>query len=670
MAVETTMLAAALAYAELGWMVFPLAPNTKVPLISKKQGGKGVHDATTSPDKIRAWWSAEPNANVGIATGAPSGFDVIDIDPYKGEDWEPQQPLDTAMQITARGGRHLLVMHRGIRPSKPHRFVDIKSTGGYIVAWPSTWKGLSYEWEASSNPLEGQGIAECPPELLIEKQDERATYEQSSNFYPRIAAKALQYLDADDYDTWIEMGQCLHSTGHEKAREVWDWWSKKSEKFDLGTQNEKWATFDGRAGLTMGTLYWRAEGEGWPGYVDFEFSSGADEAAQPVQLSGGKQGPHRSLKNLIEILTRDVRWKGTFRFNEFAHRVEVCEPHAQIPVGILRDVHLTAAAMEMDEVYGFAGGPPSRRTIHEAIEYAAHLNTHHPVRDYLDSLKWDGTERVSHALCDLFGAPPEDYTLSVSTAFLVAAVTRIYFPGCKFDSMLVLEGKQGVGKSRTVAALFSEDWTCDSPIDFGSKDAVQIMTGKWGIEVAELVGFSRKDASALKQVFSSAVDTVRLPYARLAEDIPRQSVFVGTTNDTQYLRDATGGRRYWPVRVTQCQPELAVQLRDQLWAEAVELMRAGHPTWLPSEMQAEQARHADERYMTDDIQEAIETALGDSDRIALADLYDALGAKEVRDRSPQLQSGILKTMTRLGYVKRKARCPAHPHAVWAYVKAE
>lgn len=209
-------------------------------------------------------------------------------------------------------------------------------------------------------------------------------------------------------------------------------------------------------------------------------------------------------------------------------------------------------------------------TIYRAVTSVAKKNNNHPVRNYLNSLKWDGVQRLNGWLSAVVGCEDSEYTRKVGSSLLIAAVARIYKPGTKFDCVPILEGEQGLGKSRLVRALGGA-WVNETMLDLSTKDAIEMLRGKWFIELPEMAVFSRNKQSAIKAFVSREVDRCRAPYARYAEDIPRQCVFIGTINpesDGEYLVDPTGGRRYWPIRCRKIDIDKLESIRDQLFAEA------------------------------------------------------------------------------------------------------
>lgn len=227
-----------------------------------------------------------------------------------------------------------------------------------------------------------------------------------------------------------------------------------------------------------------------------------------------------------------------------------------------------------------------RNTVEEAIMTVAKRQSSHPVRNYLNELTWDGIKRLDTWLIDYMGVEDTLYSRAVSRKFMISAVARILngsSEGCKVDTCLILESpSQGLKKSFGVSKLVpNRAWFSESfDGDVTAKDTMLGLRGKWLIEIPEIDKLFRQETSDIKAFLSKQVDSYRAPYARVSQDNPRECVFVGTTNRSDYLRDETGNRRFWPVKITGLNTAAIERDRDQLWAEAVSLYRANTPWWI------------------------------------------------------------------------------------------
>jgi predicted P-loop ATPase len=289
------------------------------------------------------------------------------------------------------------------------------------------------------------------------------------------------------------------------------------------------------------------------------------------------------LANAVTILANDERWVGVVALDDFAHCVVKCSAppwHAddapcQPPAtgDAWTDTDDGRLQSWLSREYDLHIGSEMATA---AVQGVAERKLVHPVREYLDALKWDGANRLDSWLARYLGAVDGEYSRRVGRYWLIQAVARIFAPGCKADYVLVLEGAQGLRKSTALASLCPRpEWFSDTPIVLGTKDSYLAQNGRWIIELAELDSLLRSETSAAKAHFSSNADDYRPPYARRSRKIPRQCVYAGTINDGEYLRDATGNRRYWPVRCTRIDITDLTRDRDQLWAEAVVAYRAG-----------------------------------------------------------------------------------------------
>jgi predicted P-loop ATPase len=219
----------------------------------------------------------------------------------------------------------------------------------------------------------------------------------------------------------------------------------------------------------------------------------------------------------------------------------------------------------------------SRGAVADTVAVVARQHAYHPVRDYLQALRWDGEKRLQIWLAEYLNATASvEYLAAVGTRFLISAVARTMEPGCQADHVLVLEGNQGIGKTSAARALARRpEWFAGNLPDIHSKDAALQLAGRWIVEIAELKAIRNSQVEATKTFITETRDTFRPPYGRRTAQFPRQCVFIATTNESEYLRDRSGNRRYWPVRCTKVDVAALTRDCDQLYAEAVQLYRAG-----------------------------------------------------------------------------------------------
>jgi predicted P-loop ATPase len=320
--------------------------------------------------------------------------------------------------------------------------------------------------------------------------------------------------------------------------------------------------------------------------------------AKPAYAEEGGEGPpwrmhvfwkdgrlRECRENVFQLLQHMPEWQGCLAMDEFANVIR-----------IRRDTPIGQKAGEVwDEDQDFRLGLwmaqalrlfiKSSSVISEGVRATAKANAYHPVREWLDGLRWDGVPRLEDWLTDYAGVVKTEYTSLVGKLFLIGMVARIYRPGCKMDTALIMEGLQGEGKS-TIARALAGEWFSDTTFVMGDKDSFIGLRGKWAYELAELDSFNRSESTRAKAFISSSTDSYRAPYDRVSKDHPRQCVFIGTTNQYEYFKDSSGNRRYWPVL---CTGELNAaglrDMREQIFAEAVHLFKQGAQWWPTKEQQ-------------------------------------------------------------------------------------
>ncbi|PBJ83720.1 virulence factor [Lysobacteraceae bacterium NML93-0399] len=304
-----------------------------------------------------------------------------------------------------------------------------------------------------------------------------------------------------------------------------------------------------------------------------------------------------TLHNLMLIFEHDDRLKGLWWLNESTNQIELSRD-APWEGGTRRefidaDSFELAAWLQAPERYWVTCGDEA---VLKSVIAVARRYRRHPIREYLTGLKWDGTQRVERMLVDLFGAPDNDYSRRAALCFAVGAVARILWVdpkqpcvGAQVDFMLVLEGEQGKRKSSALRELFGSAWFVETSESPTGKDFYQVIQGCWGVEIGEMDSFGKADVTSVKTAITRRVDKFRAPYERQPRSYRRECVFAGTTNEHEYLKDATGGRRFLPVRTDgEVKIDGIRELRDQLWAEAVHLFGAGTEWWHLPENAAEE----------------------------------------------------------------------------------
>ena len=273
--------------------------------------------------------------------------------------------------------------------------------------------------------------------------------------------------------------------------------------------------------------------------------------------------------------------------------------------------------------------------IHSASRAVAFRNKQHVVKNFLERTIWDGCPRLDTFPSIYLGAKDTFYNRTVIKRFLISAVARAFKPGSKVDTCLILEGPQGGFKSTFIKVLFMcPQWVNDTPLDLKSKDAYIGLQGKWAIELAELDSLSSADTGRVKAFLSIERDTFRAPYERGTHEYPRSCVFVGTCNESAYLQDVTGGRRFWPLTVGNIDLIALVQDREQIWAEAVHYYKQGEPWHLTFEEEILAKEEQDNRRIEDPMEAPIGAYLATRPDTTIEEvLREALDMKAYRANS-------------------------------------
>lgn len=348
----------------------------------------------------------------------------------------------------------------------------------------------------------------------------------------------------------------------------------------------------------------------------------SDDANQWMQhLEVDKLGQYKStIENISLILENDENLKGKIALNEFSHRTMI---KGNLPWHRFlnkkegdqwKDSDDSSLRHYIEKVYRIT----SPMKINDGLLIVEEKNKFHPIRDYFNSLVWDGVKRVDNLFIDYLGASDTKYNRMVTRKALVAGVARIFNPGVKFDYMLVLVGKQGVGKSH-ILSLLGQNWYSDSFNTVQGKEAYEQLQDAWIIEMAELTAAKKAETEAVKHFISKREDIYRVAYGKRVTKFPRQCVFFGTTNEMDFLKDKTGNRRFWPVMVEKHRIKKDLWRDDikaeihQIWAEAVELWKMGEGLFLELELEEQavkiQEKHTERSSMEGLIHEYLEMPL-------------------------------------------------------------
>lgn len=381
------------------------------------------------------------------------------------------------------------------------------------------------------------------------------------------------------------------------------------------------------------------------------------------------------LFNLVHILRNHEDCKGMLAFDQYAELTMKVKPppwHGDHPfkVGEWSEVDDYKFRLWLSDRFCEA----KEKDVMQAVTLVAREHTWHPLIEWLEGVQWDGTHRLKTWLIDYLGCckgrdfeklelaerdKTAAYVEAVGTKWMIGAVGRVFtaarngaVTGSQMDTMLILEGEQGLMKS-TALRVLGDEWFTDEKLDFGNKDSFLILQGRWIIEMAELEGLNKADTSATKHFITKREDLFRAPYGRKLEKKPRRCAFAGTVNHDAYLKDDSGNRRFWPVACTSIDIEgLRANVR-QLWAEAVHRFKAGERWWVEVHERELFTVEQDKRFQEDAWQEPIEDYLVGKKLVSTGELLEhALKIDKPRwDRMAMMRAGSI--LRRLGWLRRQ-----------------
>jgi len=416
----------------------------------------------------------------------------------------------------------------------------------------------------------------------------------------------------------------------------------------------------------------------WDNVVELHTPELQPTTPEVIEANGGifdqwlmknDNGLINNINNAQVILTHDAEMREILAYNEFSKEIDMIrrppwDNCSKTPYPRqLTDVDDTRATAWLER----KGVKLAINTVHSALISSAYNYKYNPLQDYLKSIMWDECPRMEEALITYFGCSDTPYNRAVSRKFLIGSVARAMRPGCKMDTMLILEGPQGLKKSTAVAELYGHDFFTDELGDLGSKDAGMQVQGVWAVEVAEMSTMGRAEANRIKEWITRRVDRFRPPYGRNVLKAPRQSVLIGTVNpEGGYLKDATGGRRFWPVKCSKINIDAIKNDRDQIWAEAVECYLGGEEWWFDSKDTHLAESEQQERYESDPWEEGIDKYVNGKGTTSVADIMKVALDLPSAQQNQFAQNRVAKILVSNGWLRKQRR--VNNQREWVYVK--
>lgn len=383
------------------------------------------------------------------------------------------------------------------------------------------------------------------------------------------------------------------------------------------------------------------------------------------------------LANVVRILRHDAGWVGVIAYDEFAGSIvkRKAPPFEPAEAGEWLDIDDRRLAHWLSEHYGLLR--VKRDVIMDAVLLTGDKNRFHEVREYLDRLTWDGKPRLTHWLHAYVGAEDTPYARAVGVKWMVGAVARVMRAPreTKMDNVLILEAQQGAGKSTAFKILF-DPWFTDAAFEIGTPDGNLIIRGMWCVELAELDGFNRADASRSKAFFSRTSDRYRSPYGHRPITVVRQGVFAGSVNHSAYLKDDTGNRRYWSIAAGYIALDELREDRDQLWAEALHLYRAGTQWWVSAGETVMFTEQQEQRYIGDAYEDKIRAWLDEPDtdsgggklmKVTVRQIMGSCLRLEVGKWTLPEQQRVGRIMARIGWPRRRSGGGSRE---WVYMRPD
>lgn len=616
---------AAVHYAALGWKVFPVNPNSKDPLTIAAP--KGYKNASNDPIQVTQWWAKHPDANIGLNL-VDSGLVCVDVDSYKdncvADDLQLLDHLpETLTQKSARGGRHYIY---SCEPN--HSFagqlgagVDLKHKG-YILLWPSTFNGSQYAWVNDLQPTR------VPPWLPRTAQN-TDTSPALLPEYKRQTKHPLQFGSVDIEAALNQAGQGL-SWHNNVLTAVGSLVARGYSDADIHAKTKLATT----SGYTFDETFNEVQK-----MIDGARQKGFDKSntgfVGPIRSpsSGTQEKRLCNHSNVIEILSKYPEWSNVFGFDAFDQKEKIFKAlpanHSAAKQHGPRDIEdsdYTPICIWLNQM-GFT--QVSKDIVRDCVSILCKMNTFNPVIDYLDHVQSKypaNDDLLSNWIHEYLGSPYDDeaqktYVTSIARLMLIQAVARARRPGCKADAVVILEGRQGLGKSTLLKELFGESYFGDQLPPMSSKDASSYLNGKWCVELAELDYKSKAEVETIKAFVTRTEENYRPAYGRNEVRRQRTCVMIGTTNRDDYLIDDTGNRRFLPLQITKVDLESIRANKDKLWAAACHAFSNREAYWLTGETLKVASNESKKRFESDPWVEAVNANLSHLEETSLMDAY-------------------------------------------------
>lgn len=624
----------AMQYLELGYSVIPVDKDKR----AKIKWEKYQHELPTQED-LEHWFLNQPSNNIAIVTGKISGITVIDLDKHKGVDMN-QFPKDTYCVKTGNGGMHLYFKYHEGAPNvadvfKDGKGVDIRNDGGYVVAPPSVITPKYDGEDGVYMVLEQKPCADFPARMFNFKKAKK-TMTQRLNLSEGGRNDAIASI----------IGELLGKYHQSKwEKEVWQLVLAANNTYNPPlSDKELRATFESIAKLETANKH-----------VVSPIQISPTERIE-ITLRKNKSGAlHKDMVNALLSFQQHPAYAKTVKYNTFKSEIEI-NGKPLVEEDVFKAQYFLQNDIDLASI--------SKTIVYEALQHHAFNNKYDEAVDWLESLQWDGVERLAHWVPKACGVPDTLYYQAVGAQWLLGMVKRLKYPGSVFDHVLTVVGRQGVGKT-SLFRIIGGDWYKSHTESVDNKDFYLKLRGACLIDLDEGATMNKSDSIKIKSIITETVDEYRAPYDRVTQKYPRRFVFSMSTNDLEPFRDQTGNRRYWVVKIDEKIDFAWLQdNREQLFAEAYHAL-INH-TELP-EVPLEEAKRLQEEATVKDewfnpIMEWVNLSglyrRGDPlFSLNILDVYqEALGGKDIHklDRQTELRIGnILRNDLKMS--KRRVR---------------